>query len=254
MHLLEGLQPDTRQPAAWSSDSKRLLLIGRQEREGVEADNGVFEVTPDSGRFSRLALPAADPVQAAYVPGPSGPDQRLLVLAGRDDGRLRLNLFADAAQPGEPLAGLDDVIRFQVDALRQRVVFARLADPGLWQIDLDLDRSSIRPVALEDGVTRWYHAWSIAADGGVYLVRRTPGCPALLIHDRSGIDTHVDVARPGPGELCLDVDRRAATRAFTVNPRTGELYITLAEYDGGDIGFVTFGGDENQSGESTSSL
>lgn len=252
MHLLEGIQPDTRQPAAWSSDSKRLLLVGRQERGGASADSGVFEVVPDSGRFTRLALPVADPVQVSYAPGPTGPDQRLLVLAGRGDGRLRLSLFADAARPGEAFASLDDVIRFQVDAPRRRVVFARLADPGLWQISLDLDPASLRPVGLSAGVTRWYHAWSVAEDGGIYMVRRTPGCPALLIHDR-GAGAGAEATQAATSPLCLDGARRAATRAFTVNPRTGGLYITLAEYDGGDIGFVTFGDANKASVKNASS-
>lgn len=232
LRMLEGIQPDSRQPAAWSSDSKRVVLVGSQGgTSGGSGESGVFEVFTDSGRVTRLALPVSKPIQAAFAPGPDGPDQRLLVLADRGDGRLRLSLFADTHRPGEPLATMDDVTRVQVDAPRGRVIFSRLGDPGLWQVDADLDQESIRPLELQEGLTRWQHAWVAAGDGGTYLVRRTPGCPALLVHDRGGEGQQV----------CLDADRRAATRAFSFTPRTGELFITLAEFDGGDIGFANLG-------------
>lgn len=253
MRLLTGIQPDTRQPAAWSSDSKRLLLIGSSVQSlSDETVPSVFEVVPDSGRISRLALPAYSPVQASYAPGPQGPDQRLLVLDARADGRLRLNLFpsGDGSEPA--IATLDDVVRFQLDAPRGRLLFARLADPGLWQASLDLDPASVRPVEMDGGFVRWHHAWSVAEDGGIYLVRRTPECPAWLIHDPSGTSAgKTDSSDTSP--LCLDKARRAATRAFTYNPRTRQIYITLAEYDGGDIGFATFGEAGRASGKRSAS-
>ncbi|KIQ97455.1 winged helix-turn-helix domain-containing protein [Lysobacter sp. A03] len=235
LRMLEGIQPDSRQPAAWSSDSKRVVLVGSQRGAlPGSGDSGVFEVFTDSGRITRLPVPVREPVQVAFAPGPDGPDQRLLVLADRGDGRLRLSLFADPNQPDAPLASVDDVTRIHVDASRERIIFSRLGDSGLWQVDLDLRQESIRPVQLKEGLTRWQHAWAAAGDGGTYLVRRTPGCQSLLIHDHGGDGS----------EICLDADRRAATRAFTFNPRSGQLFITLAEVDGGDIGFATLDGAE----------
>ncbi|QOW22574.1 MULTISPECIES: winged helix-turn-helix domain-containing protein [Lysobacteraceae] len=235
LRMLEGIQPDSRQPAAWSSDSKRVVLVGSQRGAPPgSGDPGVFEVFTDSGRITRLPVPVREPVQVAFAPGPGGPDQRLLVLADRGDGRLRLSLFADPERPDAPLASVDDVTRIQVDAPRDRVIFSRLGDSGLWQADPDLRPESIRPVQLQEGLARWQHAWAAAGDGGTYLVRRTPGCQSLLIHDRGGDGR----------EVCLDADRRAATRAFTFNPRSGQLFITLAEVDGGDIGFATLDGAE----------
>ncbi|WP_222565597.1 winged helix-turn-helix domain-containing protein [Novilysobacter antarcticus] len=230
LRMLEGIQPDSRQPASWSSDSKRIVLVGSRRGASPESDaSGVFAVLADSGRITRLRLPVSKPVQAAFAPGPDGPDQRLLVLADRGDGRLRLSLFADTDRPGEPLTTMDDVTRVQVDGPRNRVIFSRLGDPGLWQMDVDLEPESIRPLELPEGLSRWHHAWAAASDGGTYLVRRTPDCPALMVNVRNGEGQQV----------CLDADRRAATRAFTFNPRTAQLFITLAEYDGGDIGFAT---------------
>ncbi len=251
LRLLQGILPDSRQPAAWSSDSKRVLLIGSQSpvRESDStrkpAAAGVYEVAPDSGRVSRLSLPVIDPVQAAFIPGPAGPDQRLLVLADRGDGRRQLSLFADVDHTDKALATLDDVVRVQVDAPRARLVFSRLSDPRLWQASLNLDPASIQPLASGGRGVPWHHAWSVAEDGGTYLVRRTPDCAALLTHDPGGALT---AARPGDrasgshrdAPHCLHASRRAATRAFSFNPRKQQFYVTLAEHDGGDIGFATF--------------
>ncbi|QOW20016.1 winged helix-turn-helix domain-containing protein [Lysobacter ciconiae] len=235
LRMLEGIQPDTRQPAAWSSDGKRVLLVGTpaDSRPGGTAQAGVFEVFPDSGRMSRLALRVGAPVQAAFAPGPDGPDQRLLVLADDGEGRLRLNLF-DAARPSTPLATIDNVTRLQVDAPGKRVIFTRGGDPGLWQVDTELSAGSIRPVELPRGVTRWQHAWAATDRGGVFLVRRTPACPALLVQAPQAASVERDTQE---SSLCLDQERRASTRALTFSPRTGDLFVALAEYDRGDIGF-----------------
>src|SRR5690606_31571413 len=200
------------------------------------APSGVYEVDPARDRVRRLTLPLSAPEQALYVPGPEGPDQRLLVLADDGDGRLRLSLFPDVARPGTAIATLADVARVQLDAPRARLVFARHSEQGLWQVSLDLDPASIRPLAPGTVTAPWHDAWSAAADGGTYFIRRTPGCAALLIHERN------DANAPAAAGRCLDPARRAATRAFTFNPRTGTVYLTLAEYDGGDIGFATLDG------------
>ena len=239
LRLLEGIRPDSRQPASWSSDSARVLLVGTAEPgSGSQAGDGpaargVYEVDPARDRVRRLNLPVEAPEQALYAPGPEGPDQRLLVLADGGDGRLRLSLFADAAHPETAIATLDDVVRVQVDAPRDRLLFARRSDPGLWQASLDLNPDSVRRLSPGGTSTPWHDAWASAGDGGTYMIRRTPGCSALLTHDRG------DSTQASAAEQCLDPTRRAATRAFTFNPRTRRIYLTLAEYDGGDIGFAT---------------
>lgn len=244
LRLLEGVQPESRHLPAWSADSSRVLVVAAKAANAGDDQGGVYEVVPASGRVTRLPLPVRDPLQAVYLPGPADRNQqrqgeRLLVLADGGDGRPSLSLFRSehdrSAQPWTALATLNDVTRVQVDVERQRILLVRTGQPGLWQVDFGLDPASLKQVELDAQLTPWHQAWAVARDGGIYRARRTPDCPALLSHQRM---TGTASALPEP--RCLDVDRRAATTAFSFDPRTERIYITLAEYDGGDIGFASF--------------
>ncbi|KGM50904.1 hypothetical protein N792_02805 [Lysobacter concretionis Ko07 = DSM 16239] len=243
LRLLEGVQPESRHLPAWSADSSRVLVIGATAANGPEDQGGVYEVIPASGRVTRLSLPVRDPLQAVYLPDPDGRQERLLVLADGGDGRPRLSLFrserGQTSYAGPALATLDDVARVQLDAERQRLLFVRTGQPGLWQIDLQLAPASLKALELGIPLTPWHQAWAVARDGGIYRTRRTPGCPALLSYQPAQEST-VGSAPLSPESRCLDPDRRAATTAFSFDPRAERLYITLAEYDGGDIGFASF--------------
>lgn len=238
LRLLEGIRPESRDLPAWSADSKRVLVIGSVDGN---AGSGLYEVVPASGRVTHLALPVRNPVQAAYLSGSSGAVDRLLVLADGGGGRLQLRLFGPAPEQGrsawEPLATLDDVARIQVDEAYKRVLFARVGELGLWQVDFQLDPSTVQPVGLEAPMTSVRRAWTAAPDGGIYATRRTAECSALLFHQAgTGSAMKRNVGEP----RCLDRNRRIATTGFSFNPRTNSVYVALAEFDGGDIGFATF--------------
>ncbi|MGV8941817.1 MAG: winged helix-turn-helix domain-containing protein [Lysobacter sp.] len=244
LRVLEGIPPESRHLPAWSADSSRVLVVAATTASGADDQGGVYEVTPASGRVTRLPLPVSDPLQAVYLSSPTGsstpsPDERLLVLADGGDGRPRLSVFDRSGQPRTALATLDDVAQVQVDARRQRILLVRAGQPGLWQIDFGLTPDSLKPVELATPLNPWHQAWAVARDGGILYARRTPGCPALLSHQpmpgSTGTSTSVK-SEP----RCLDLDRRAATTAFSFDPRAERIYITLAEYDGGDIGFASF--------------
>ncbi|RPE75747.1 WD40 repeat protein [Vulcaniibacterium tengchongense] len=222
LRMIAGVRPVTRFAPAWSDDSRRLLVVGSDE-----AGHAVLqEVTPASGRAVALPLPLAEPLQAAYLPGA----ERLLVLAGGPDGRLRLHLLDRSRQPWRVLAAIDDVSRFQVDAARGRVLFSRQAQSGLWQADLELSPLSRHRLNAEAPELERNRMWAVAPDGGVLYLDQRQGCAALLRR-----------AEPSGGQAparCLDQTRRSALNGFGLSPRGDALFLALVEWDGADIGFM----------------
>lgn len=219
LRLIEGLRPESWHPPAWSPDSRRLLVVGNGE-----AGPGLYEVAPAEGQVARLPSPAADVVQALYLPGDG---TRLLVVGGADEGRLRLQLFDRRAAPWRLLAAIDDVAVARIDAFNRRVLFTRPGQPGLWEADMALSPASIRQIdAVVPEVSR-YRAWSVAADGGIYYFERTAGCASAL--------RRLGDAAP---LLCVDRNRRSGPHGFSMAARSDVIYVTLSLWDGGDIGFM----------------
>jgi Tol biopolymer transport system component/DNA-binding winged helix-turn-helix (wHTH) protein len=134
LRLIEGVIPVPRYPAAWSEDSKRMLVIGRADSDPTNTPAGVFELVPESGSVRRLPIPAGEAVHADYVPGSS----RILVVADRGAGRLGVTLYDSAVTPWKPLASIEDVALTRVDQARARILFTRPSKSGLWQADMSL--------------------------------------------------------------------------------------------------------------------
>ncbi|QSX79508.1 winged helix-turn-helix domain-containing protein [Agrilutibacter solisilvae] len=219
LRLIEGLQPESWHLPDWSRDSRRLLVVG----EGP-GGQGAFEVTPASGRVVRLPIPAANIIQAMYVPDAPG---RLLVLAAGDTGRLRLHLYDRTVTPWRELAGLDGVAVARTDPRNLRVLFTRAGEPGLWQGGLDLAPASLRQLdPLRPEVSR-FRAWGVGEDGSVLLLQRTRDCASAI--RRLGDDS---------APVCVDRQRRAGPQGFSVAPRGDAIFITVSLWDGGDIGYL----------------
>ncbi|MGQ4661158.1 winged helix-turn-helix domain-containing protein [Lysobacter sp. F6437] len=231
LRLLDGLRPESRYLPRWSADSQRLLVVGRGIDSAGTASPGVYEVEPASGRMTRLALPVEEPLQAIYMPDPTGSGERVLVVSADRRGRLHVDLLDHLSDGWKRVGRLDDVSRIEVDAPGARVLFARPAESGLWQADLQLDPGSVRQVDSTWPTPERYRSWTAAPGGGVYGIERTAGCSALL-------DVHGAAAGGAP--RCLDVNRRAATYGLSLDPRSNRLYVTLVEYDASDIGFAKY--------------
>lgn len=219
LRLVSGLRPESWHPPDWSRDSRRLLVVG----EG-EGGFGLYEVTPSSGQVVRLPSPEANVVQALYVPAN---DRRVLMVAGVEDGPLRLALYDRRLQPWRLVSTISDVAVARVDEAGQRVLFARPGRPGLWQADLDLSVGSVRQIDADVPEVAHYRAWSVGSDGRIYYFARTPECASTL--RRLG-DT-----KP---LLCVDRNRRSGPSGFSLAPRNDAIYVTLSLWDGGDIGFM----------------
>ncbi|KGM54465.1 hypothetical protein N799_09330 [Lysobacter arseniciresistens ZS79] len=228
--LMEGVEPGARHLPSWSADGRRLLLVGRGTTAG-DARPGVFEISPASGRVSRLPLPVDDPVQALYAPG-AGSGERVLLVAADRQGRMALHSFTRV--DGRWIAGpaLPLVSHVQADPPRDRILFTRPGEPGLWQVGLDLDPASV--VRLDEAFPSvgQYRSWTVAPDGGVLGIERRVQCAAQLEYR-------------GPAEAddwsrCLDLGRRAATYGFSLDARNNRIYVTLVEHDVGDIGFASY--------------
>ncbi|WP_460732484.1 winged helix-turn-helix domain-containing protein [Lysobacter tyrosinilyticus] len=219
LRLIEGVRPESWHPPDWSRDSRRLLVVG----DGT-AGFGLYEITPASGQVVRLPSPEADVVQAVYVPGD---DNRLLMVAGGEEGRLQLRLYNRRSRPWQALAVIPDVAVARVDAANRRVLFTRPGRSGLWQADLVLSPGSIREIDAEVPEAGRYRAWAVSADGRIYFFQPTADCASAL-------------RRLGDAEslLCVDRNRRNGPSGFSLAPRNDAIYVTLSLWDGGDIGFM----------------
>jgi Tol biopolymer transport system component/DNA-binding winged helix-turn-helix (wHTH) protein len=220
LRMIPDVQPRPRYAPVWSPDSRRLLVTG-VEPSGQAA---VYEVTPARGHALRLPVPVREPAEAVYLPDPN----RLLVVAGVRDGRLQAELYDRRAKPWRRLARLDDVSHVQLDAAGRRLLFSRQTRAGLWQVDLDLNPASVRQVDDDGPASDRYRLWSVAADGRVVYLEQLQGCAARL--------RRLGQASPPPPS-CLDQTRRSAPTGFSLAPRD-VIYVSLAEWDGADIGFM----------------
>ncbi|MBB3855067.1 Tol biopolymer transport system component/DNA-binding winged helix-turn-helix (wHTH) protein [Xanthomonas arboricola] len=218
VRLIEGLRPDARQAADWSADSQRVLVSG-SDAQGHAA---LFEVTPGTGKALRLPVPQPRPLQAIHVPDPD----RLLVVAAADDGHTFATLYDRRSAPWRALASLQDVSQLRLDRVSGQVLLTRLTGGGLWQVAPSLAADTLQPVDPQQP-SRWrYRSWAPGARGRVHYLSSTDTCA-----------THDSELRGGDGR-CLDVAKYTTINGFSVDQRSGALYVALAEEDGSSIAFM----------------
>ncbi|MHC9013378.1 winged helix-turn-helix domain-containing protein [Stenotrophomonas rhizophila] len=219
---IEGLRPETRQIPDWSRDSRHLLVLGRDEH----ANPAVFEVSPRDEQIVRLAVPAAQPLQALY-----GQQSNQMLVVERDrDERMRLSLFDRTTTPWRLLGSIEGVSQARYDAAGERVLFTRLSASGLWSADAALTPQSIRQVR-GDQPSRWrYRSWAVSGDGQIdYLSNRADCATAFARLSAASSDT----------THCLDAERLGTGNGFSASPDGSAVYVALAVADGSDIGIMS---------------
>lgn len=218
---IEGLRPEARQAPDWSVDSRRLLVVGRDEHGQAQ----VYEIAPRDERLQRLPVPAEQPLQALYGATP----EQLLVVERDADQHTRLSLFDRASTPWRRLASLDGVSQARFDRSSGRVLFTRLSAGGLWSVDAALTPASVQQIS-EDRPSRWrYRTWTVAANGSIDYLGNTAACATTLARIQSG--------REEP-ERCLDAQRLSASNGLSASADGKDLYLALAISDGADIGVM----------------
>lgn len=219
LRLIDGLHPEAQRMPEWSPDSQHLLAIGTDH----DGRRGLFEVAAASGQVSLLPVPLADPSQGVYLPDRG----RILIGAAGQDGRVGLYLFDRTRSPWRQLAFLPDVMQAKVDAVRGRLLFTRFSGDGLWSADLALAPDSVRKI-VEGVPRRWlYRNWSVAADGTIEYLDQAVGCRSRL--------RRLGESATASSERCLHPDLLSSVAGFSSDPRTGAVYVALAEHDGTDI-------------------
>ncbi|NIJ75375.1 Tol biopolymer transport system component/DNA-binding winged helix-turn-helix (wHTH) protein [Xanthomonas campestris] len=218
VRLIEGVRPDARQAADWSADSQRVLVSG-SDAQGHAA---LFEVTPSTGKALRLPVPQPRPLQTIHLPDPD----RLLVLAAADDGRTFATLYDRRSAPWRALASLQDVSQLRLDRVSGQVLLTRLTGGGVWQVAPSLAADTLQPVDPQQP-SRWrYRSWAPGARGQLHYLASTDICA-----------TYDSDLRGGDGR-CLDVAKYTTINGFSVDQRSGALYVALAEEDGSAIAFM----------------
>ncbi|MBB3826665.1 winged helix-turn-helix domain-containing protein [Xanthomonas arboricola] len=222
VRLIEGLRPDARQAADWSADSRKVLVSG-SDADGHAA---LFEVTPGNGKAVRLAVPQARPLQAIHLPDPD----RLLVVAAADDGHTFATLYDRRSTPWRALATLADVSQLRLDRVSGQVLFTHLSGGGLWQIAPTLAADTLQPVDPQQP-TRWrYRSWAPGANGQVHYLSSSDSCAT---HDSELRSQHAQ---------CLDVAKFTTINGFSLDQRSGAMYVALAEEDGSSIAYMALPG------------
>lgn len=216
---IEGLRPDTRQPPAWSADSRHLLVLGRDD----QGEPHVYEITPRDEQLSVVPVPVARPLQALYLDDPD----RLLVIERGDDQRTRMSLYD--RRDWQRLATLYGVSQARFDSERQRVVFTQLGASGLWSVDASLSPASVQQLSA-DKPSRWrYRAWSVAGGGRVDYLDESNQCSSGLLRIAEGGE---------PVSRCLDATRLSAGNGLSSSVDGNDVYVSLAVSDGADIGVM----------------
>lgn len=221
---VEGVYPQARRLPEWSPDSRLVMLIG-MEPDGTP---GVYEVVAASGQVVRLPVPAEEPTQALYLPDPN----RALVGVREPDGELQLVLY-DRSGPGEwhELARIGDVSHARVDRARERILFTRQSDDGLWSTGLDLSAESVVQLDADVPTRARRRMWDVDAAGRILYVDQGPQCRTRLSYIGDG---------PAEPPRCLGSGRLPAATGFSITPSGDVLYLPLAVRDGADIGFMAF--------------
>ena len=218
---IEGLRPEGRQAPDWSADSRRLLVVGRDQHGQAV----VHEITPRDERLQPLPVPVEQPLQALYG---ATPDQLLVVERGADQ-RTRLSLFDRSVQPWRRLASIDGVSQARFDRGAGRILFTRLAAGGLWSADPALSPASVQQVS-EDRPSRWrYRTWTVAGTGAVGYLGTSVDCGTTLVRIQ---------ARVEEPERCLDRQRLSAGNGLSASADGNALFVALAVSDGADIGVM----------------
>ena len=218
---IEGLRPEARQAPDWSADSRRVLVVGRDEHGQAV----VYEIAPRDEQLQRLPVPAEQPLQALYG---ATPDQ-LLVVERDADQHTRLSLFDRSTQPWRRLASLEGVSQARFDRSTGRVLFTRLAAGGLWSVDPALGAASVQQVS-EDLPTRWrYRTWTVSGTGSIDYLGSSATCGTTLVRIQAGREAPV---------RCLDAQRLSAGNGLSVSADGKALYLALAISDGADIGVM----------------
>ena len=215
LRLIERLVPVPRYAPVWSQDSKRMLVVGR-----TDSDEGLYEVTPQSGSVQRLPVPSGDPVYAEYMPDAS----RILVVANREAGRLDATLYDRSTRPWTALASHDDVAMTRVDALRHRILITRPSEDGLWEADLalgNIKRIHDRPAF--GGGRRL-----IPTRQGLWLAAPGEGCGFRLIELSGPTEQPGRCLYPKPIELS----------GVSLDELHQRLYFSAEQDDNSDIGWV----------------
>ena len=147
---------------------------------------------------------------------------------------LAAALVTACAAPASPDAPAELVVLharvYTVDAARNRVLFTRLTEAGLWEVPLDLGAASVRQVSASVPTADRYRMWTVAPDGEIRYLERLQDCAASL--------RRIVPADPAPPR-CLDQLRRSAVNGFSLGgPRNEAAYLALVDWDGADIGYM----------------
>ena len=219
LHVIEGFRPEERQPADWSADSQTLLVNGRDQA----GQPGIYEVQPEQGQWKQLPVPVREPLQAVY-----GAGRQVYVVARDERERTGLSLFErPATGPWRQLAYLPGVSQVRYDRGRGKVLFTRLAERGLWQVDADLAAASVLQLSSTEP-SRWrFRTWALGPAGEILYLSQARGCSARLNRLDRELPPH-----------CLSSDADVANNGFSVAPSGTEVHVALAVSDGTDIGVM----------------
>ena len=152
--------------------------------------------------------------------------KRILVVAERDAGRLGLALYDRSRAPYRTIAALDDVALTLVDAPRDRVLFTRPTQAGLWQADMDLRH----PTRIADRPAVNAGRRLLADTGGIWLAGSSEACG--LEWDRVPLPA-------GRTPSCL-LPKQAGVTGLSLDRVHRQLYFSSEEDGGADIGFAWY--------------
>lgn len=227
LRMVEGLEPLTRHPPAWSADGRSVWVLGKAEpaRAGAAAANLIHKVDVASGRSHPIALTGAMPVQVV----PLGP-AALLVVADPGDGRLELQQLDVAAVPHRILRRKQLVGDVRLDPQGRHVYYASTDRPGIRRMDLRFANEVVVDPAVP--ARYWNRRW-LVTPAGVQGVVRTAACVGQWSAPGS---------QPAVEPRCLDdvLAAGAIVQGVPTTDRAGDwLYLTHAlPTTGIDIGMA----------------